>query len=103
MGTNYGYEGAYRPGGDGITVTASGSSQSTAVPNGADGNRAKLVRLMVTGNLYVKFTSGAGAATANSMLLSPNFDVLVNCRQYDTISYLQETASAKLNIIPIEA
>ena len=103
MGTYWGNDSAYSPGATGTTVVSGAASASTAVPNDTSGGRAKQVRLMVTGNLYVKFTSGAGTATANDMLLSPNFDVLVNCRQYDTISYIQETAAAKLNITPLEA
>lgn len=103
MAFAYGMDNAYQPGAVGVTVVSGASSLSQAIPNDSSGNRAKLVRLMVTGNLYVKFTKGAGTATSNDMLLSPNFDVVVNCRQYDTISYIQETASAKLNILPLEA
>lgn len=104
MGTYFGMDNAYQPGATGITVTSGAGSASQAIPADSTGvGHAKLVRLMVTGNLYVKFTRGAGTATANDMLLSPNFDVVVNCKQYDTISYIQETAAAKLNILPLEA
>lgn len=103
MGTYYGMDGAYQPGAVGATVISGVGSASQAIPNDNSGAKAKLVRLMVTGNLYVKFTKGAGTATTNDMLLSPNFDVVVNCKQYDTISYIQETAASKLNIIPLEA
>ena len=103
MGTYNGLDSAYNFSQDGTTVTSSGVSQSTSVPNDSSGSRARQVRLMVTGNLYVKFGKGATTATTNSALLSPNFDVVVNCKQFDTIAYIQETAAAKLNIIPLEA
>lgn len=97
------YDDAYRPGPTGITVTSGAGSASTSVPLSSDGvKRARFVRLQVTGNLYVKFGKGATTATANDMLLSPNFDVVVACAQYDTIAYIQETAAAKLNITPLE-
>ena len=103
MGANYGYDSAYNLGATGVTVTSSGTSQSVSIPNNASGNRTRVVRLMVTGNLYVKFTKGAGTATTNDLMLSPNFDVVVNCQTYDTISYIQEITSAKLNITPLES
>ena len=96
------YDAAYQPGPTGMTVVAGATAASTPIPNASDGNRARVVRLMVTGNLYVKFSKGGTAATVNDMLLSPNFDVLIDCKQFDTISYIQETASAKLNITPLE-
>ena len=104
MGQFYGIDGAYNVNADGVTVVSSGTSQFVTIPNTADGNRARIVRLQVTGNLYVKFgKSSSVTATTNSMLLSPSFDVPVNCKQFDTVAYLQEVAGAKLNITPLEA
>lgn len=104
MASNFGYDVAYQPSGvDGTTVTSSGSSASATIPNAADGNRARFVRLMVTGNLYVQFGKTTATATTSSMLLSPNFDVIISCKQFDKIAYLQEAVAAKLNITPLEA
>lgn len=103
MASNFGYDDAYQVAATGVTVVCSSSSQSVTIPNTSNGSRARFVRLMVTGNAYVKFSSGAGTATTNDMLLSPNFDVIVSCRQFDTISYIQESAGPKLNILPLEA
>jgi len=97
------YDDAYRIAATGITVVSGGTSASTAVPNAADGQRARFIRLQVTGNLYVKLTFGAGTCTNNDVLLSPNFDVILHTRGYDTISYLQEAVGAKLNITPLES
>jgi hypothetical protein len=103
MGQNYGYDDAYSVGATGITVVSGASTASTAIPNMNDGTRAKVVRLQVTGNVYVKFGLASVTATTNDMMLSPNFDVLVNCKQFSTIAYIQETTSAKLNITPLES
>ena len=102
MGNNVGFGSAYNLGAVGTTVTSGAVSASVAIPNAADGNRAKQVRLVGTGNLYVKFTKGVGTATTSDVMVATNFDMVVNCRQFDTISYLQETVAAKLNITPLE-
>lgn len=102
MGILANSDNAYNVGATGNTVTAGASSATVAIPNDSQGRRARLVRLQVTGNLYVKFGVAGITATGNDMLLSPNFDVLVNCMQHTTIAYIQESASAKLNITPLE-
>jgi hypothetical protein len=103
MGTYFGYENALQPGAVGATYTSSVSSTSQTIPNTVDGTRARCVLLTATAFLYVKFTRGAGTCTANDLMISPNYPMIVNCRQFDTISYLQETAAAKINITPLEA
>jgi len=103
MGTYYGMDNAYQPGATGSTVISGAGSATVAIPNDSSGNKARLVRLQVTGNLYVKFAKGAATASNQDMLLSPNYDVIVNCMQYDNIGYIQEAAAAKLNITPLEA
>jgi hypothetical protein len=103
MGTYFGYENALQLGAVGATYTSSGVSVSQPIPNASDGNRARCVLLTTTGYVYVKYTRGAGTCTTNDHMISPNFPMIVNCRQFDTISYLQETASAKINITPLEA
>lgn len=96
------YNDAVRVSGTGTTVTASATSASVTIPNNASGVRAKFVRLQCTGNLYVKFTYGAGTCTNNDVLLSPNISDIFAVASFDTISYLQEAANPKLNIIPLE-
>lgn len=103
MGMAYGYENAYNVSATGTTVTSGASTANVAIPVDSTGNKAKVVRLQVTGNLYVKFGDASVSASTNDMLLSPNFDVLVNCLQFARIAYIQEAAAAKLNITPLEA
>lgn len=96
------YEQAYSVVAVGSTTTSTGTSQNIAIPNGQNGVRARFVRLMVTGNLYVKLGTTTAVATVNDMLLSPNFDVILDCMAFDHIGVIQETASAKLNMVPLE-
>lgn len=86
----------------GTTTTTSGVSQSVSVPNTADGNRARCVMAVATGNVYIKFTKGAGTCTTNDLMLAANMPQLFNCTQFDTYSVLQETLAAKINVVPIE-
>lgn len=86
----------------GITTTTSGTSQSVSIPNAADGNRARCLMLTATGNCYIKFTKGAGTCTSTDMMVPANYPISVNCKQFDTYSVLQETAAAKINVVPIE-
>ena len=93
---------AYNVSATGATVNANASSFSVTIPNDSQGRRARLVRLQVTGVLYVKFGVAGVTATNQDMLLSPNFDVLINCMQHTTIACIQEGSPAKLNITPLE-
>lgn len=97
-----GYEQAYAASVDGVTVTSSGTSANVAIPNNSANVRARYVRLQVTGNLYVRLGASGVAATTNSMLLSPNFDVILCAQGFTHIAYLQESAGAKLNVTPLE-
>lgn len=96
------YDQSYAVGAVGTTVTSGAGSASAAIPNAADGNRARFIRVQVTGNCYIKLTKGVGTCTTNDILLSPNFDVILDCKQFDTFSYLQEAVAPKLNITPLE-
>lgn len=96
------YDQAYQVGVVGTTVTSAGTTANVAIPVGANGIIPKWVRLMVTGNLYVRAGDASVTATTNDMLLSPNFDVILNVRGCAKIAYIQETAASKLNIVPLE-
>lgn len=97
------YDQAYQVGTTGTTVTSGASTANVAIPVNANGDIPKYVRLMVTGNLYVKAGQSSVTATTNDMLLSPNFDVILNVHGCSKIAYIQETASAKLNITALES
>ncbi len=87
----------------GTQVTTGASSAAVAIPNAADGNRARFVRLQSTGNAYVRPGPSGASCTASDILLSPNEALLLNVQGFTHIAYLQETAAAKINITPLEA
>ena len=90
-------------GATGVTKTSGATSANVAIPNTVDGNRAKVVRLTSTALVHVKFgVDNTVAATADDLLIGPGDGVNVNCKQWAFIAYIQETASAKLNITPLE-
>ena len=87
----------------GTTVTSGAASASVAVPNNSAGVRARVLRLVSPGNVYVKLGNGATTATTSDMMISANLDTYVNTQNFNTIAYLEATAGALLNITPLEA
>ena len=87
----------------GTQVTSGGSSAVVAIPNAADGNRARFVRVQSTGNAYVRPGTSGTTCTVNDILLSPNESLLLNVQGFTHIAYLQETSAAKINVTPLEA
>jgi hypothetical protein len=96
------YEGAYSVGAVGVQVTSSGASQLVAIPSTSAGIRARFVRLQVIGSAYVRPVVTTGTCTVNDILLSPNFDVILDVTPYTHIAYLQEAAAARISITPLE-
>lgn len=86
----------------GTTVTSGASSANVAIPNAADGNRARFVRIQATGFAYVKPGTSGVTATANDLMVSANETVILSVKPFTHIAYLQETAAAKVNIAPVE-
>jgi hypothetical protein len=86
----------------GTTVTAGASSASVAIPNAADGNRARFVRLQATGFAHVKPGGSGVACTANDLLLSGGEAVILSVKPFTHIAYLEQAAGAKINITPVE-
>lgn len=86
----------------GAQVTAGASSAVVAIPNDAQGSRARVVRLQSTGNVYVRPGFNGTTCTVNDALLGPNEGLVLNVKPFTHIAYLQETASAKINITPVE-
>lgn len=86
----------------GVQVTAGASSAVVAIPNDAQGVRARRVRLLATGTLYVRPGFSGTTCTASDILLGPNEAVVLEVKAFTHIAYLQEAAAPKLNITPIE-
>ena len=87
----------------GTQVTSGAASAVVAIPNAADGNRARFLRLQSTGNAYVRPGTSGTTCTVNDILLSPNEALLLNVQGFTHIAHLQETAAAKINLTPLEA
>jgi hypothetical protein len=86
----------------GVQVTASASSQSVAIPNDASGVPARYVRILASGNAYVKPGRTGVTATVNDFFLNPNEGVVLNVLGQTHIAYLQESNAPKINITPLE-
>jgi hypothetical protein len=84
-------------------VTAGASSAVVAIPNAADGNRARFLRFMATGTVYVRPGTSGTTCTVNDLLLTANGDVLLNVQGFTHIAYLQESAAPTILITPLEA
>lgn len=104
MGANYGnIMGLAFSSAAGVTVSSGAASASQTIPVDSSGARPKQVYLQATGYMHIKLTRGAGTATTSDILIGPNTFYVVNCLTFDTISYIQKTVTADLNIIPLEA
>ena len=86
----------------GTTVTTSGSSASTAIPNDASGNRARFVRITAVAPCNIKFTKGAGTCTANDIQIAANYPEVYDVKNFDTVNYIQISSATTLNITPLE-
>lgn len=87
---------------DGTTVTSSGSTARVAIPVRSDTTKAAYVRIQATGFVYIQCGDSTVAATTSSMMVSANEGIYLMVKGCTHIAYLQETASAKVNITPIE-
>lgn len=87
----------------GTTVTSGATTANVALPTTANGLAPKFVRLQVDGFMFVRLGDASVVATTNDLLLSPNEAEVVVAAGAAKIAYIQSTAAAKLNIIPLEA
>lgn len=86
----------------GTTVTSSGTaSAATAIPNGPGGTRAKRVRVTGTTLGYIKFGDSGVAATANDILVTTT-PTYFNVGGHTYFSVIEETASCKVNVVPVD-
>lgn len=94
----------YYPG-KGVQVTSGAASANTTIPNTADGNRARFVALICpSGYVYATACVGIGvsATAADIPIVSTQPPVILSVKQFDHIAYLQGSAAALLNILPVE-
>lgn len=90
--------------GNGVQVTSGAASANTAVPNTANGVKARYCALVCpSGYVYVSIGQASAAATANDLpIVAGQPPVIVSTQQYAKIAYIQGSAAALLNIIPVE-
>lgn len=91
--------------GNGVQVTSGGTTANHAIPNTADGNRARFVALLCpSGYVYAAPGTGAGAAATvgDIPIVAGQPPVILSVKQFDHIAYIQGSAAALLNIIPVE-
>ncbi len=86
----------------GVQVTSGAASARVAIPNAADGNPARHLRVQALATAYVRPCNSSGAATANDILVTPNEQVILNVQGFTHVAYIQETATAKINLSPLE-
>jgi len=91
--------------GGGTQVTAAGTSANVALPTTMSGKTARFVAVQTVGAsyAYVKFgPANAVAATTGDFPVSSNELRIFDVSGQSYMAYIQETASAKINLCPIE-
>lgn len=87
----------------GVQVTAGAASATVAIPNTADGRKARFVRIQATAPAYVRPVVGAtGTCAVSDVLLNGTTDLILAVRPFTHIAYLQEATAPKINITPVE-
>jgi hypothetical protein len=91
--------------GGGTQVTSGAASANVAIPTTTSGKTARFVAVQTVGTTYayVKFgPTNTVTATASDFPVSSNELRIFDVTGQSFMAYIQETASAKINICPIE-
>jgi hypothetical protein len=86
----------------GTTVTTGASSAAVAIPNAADGSRARFVMVTAKATAYIKFGTTGVTATVNDILVGPGAPVVFAVKPFTHFAHLQESASTLVNVVPVE-
>ena len=86
----------------GVSVTTGASSANVAIPNAADGNRARFVMITAKATAYVKFGAAGVTATSSDVLVGPGQPVIFAVKPFTHVAHLQETGATLVNIVPVE-
>ncbi|MCC6468597.1 MAG: hypothetical protein IT563_09765 [Alphaproteobacteria bacterium] len=86
----------------GTTATTGASSAAVALPNAADGNRARFVMVTAKATAYIKFGASGVTATANDILVGPGAPVVFAVKPFTHFAHLQETGATLVNVVPVE-
>lgn len=87
---------------DGVTVTTGVASVAILIPNAANGQKPRYVRIAATTESYVAMALSTVVATINSMLVQPADCVLLAVGGATHIAYIQGATVGKVNITPLE-
>jgi len=81
-----------------------GSSDTTAIPNAADGNPAKVCLITVSEDAYVLpvLTGGAVTTTTGFIVTPESGGVMLDTTGFDLIAYLQVSTAGRICITPLE-
>lgn len=86
----------------GNTVTTGAASANITIPTMTGGGKPLYVRVAATAESYIKLGSSGVTATTNDVLVQPADAVILAVGGHTNIAYIQGTATAKVNIIPLE-
>ena len=87
----------------GTQVTSGAASATVAIPNAADGARARFVHVQSKATAYIRPGTAGTTCTVNDMLITGNMFVRLNVQGFTHIAYIQETAATIINVTPLEA
>ena len=87
----------------GANITTSGTSANAGIPNAADGNKPRYVRIAATAAAYVKLGIAGVTAVAGDILVQPADAVVLQVPNGVThVAAIQDSAAGKVNIVPLE-
>lgn len=88
----------------GTTVTTSSVSAAISIPLDANGTTARHLMLSATAACHINLSNSTGtSATAGDLMVQAGDRLCLDSRGATAISYIQDSASGKLNIAPLEA
>lgn len=90
---------------DGQTVTSGAASASVAIPVNGAGTTARAVRIICPVSAtyaYVRAGNSTVVATANSVSATNTEELILDVTGCTHIAYIQGSAGALINIVPIE-
>lgn len=81
-----------------------GTSDTTAIPNAADANPARVCLITVSEDAYVLpvLTGGAVTTTTGIIVTPESGGIMLDTAGYDLIAYLQVSGAGRICITPME-
>lgn len=86
----------------GTTITTSGTSARSAIPNTSSATKPNYVRVQSNAFAYIKFGDSGVTATTNDILLSPNEPETFIVSGNTHIAAIQDSAAGKVNVTALE-